>query len=245
MAISGGDLGMRIRGFTLAQIITYRECVFRDVLPAFGNPEERARRVAEEYFSRKTNEPAGENEDGSIERIAEDTVATGVAFYEGLISAQQTMKNLLAAGLFHLVEQQLAELCRDGASAVPPPAETNLGKVAAWYLEHFLLDLKSLGNWKIVDELRLVANTVKHAEISQTTRLRALRPELFQNPAYTELDQGLLVSGALELPVREPLAGSDLFVSGPLLKTYSQAAESLFVEIAKHFEARDDEYYPR
>ena len=215
MAVSGGYLGMRIRGLTLVQIITYRECTFRDVLPAFANPEERARGAVEEYFNRKTNEPAGENEDGAIEGIAEDAEAVGLAFYEGLVSAQQTMLNLLAVGLFHLVEQQLADLCRDRAFTVEPPAETNLGTVAAWYLDHFLLDLESLGNWKLVDELRLVANTVKHAEIGQTTRLRALRPELFHNPAYAEFDQDLAASGMGALPVRQPLAGSDLFVSAP------------------------------
>ena len=111
----------------------------------------------------------------------------GIAFYETMVSVRQAMLNLLAAGLFHLVEQQLAHSCRDGAFTIEPPHKTNLFEVSPWYREHFFLDLENLHNWGRVDELRLVTNTVKHAEINQIDRLRKLRPDLFRNPSYAEV----------------------------------------------------------
>jgi hypothetical protein len=88
-----------------------------------------------------------------------------------MVSVRQTMLNLVAAGLFHLVEQQLADFCRDGCFNVAPPS-TGLEKATAWYRDHFDLDLPSLRAWRNVDELRLVANAFKHAEGGSASKLR-------------------------------------------------------------------------
>jgi hypothetical protein len=47
-----------------------------------------------------------------------------------------------------------------------------LGK---WYGIHLRLDLKSLPAWSLIDELRMLANTVKHAEGSPMCRIRLER----------------------------------------------------------------------
>ena len=49
MSVSGGYLGIQIKHRALRSIIVYRECVFREVLPAFANLNERANRIATEY----------------------------------------------------------------------------------------------------------------------------------------------------------------------------------------------------
>jgi hypothetical protein len=245
--MSGGYLGMQIRHCALRPIIVYRECIFREVLPAFANLNERAQRVANEYFNRIGAEPAGEYESVDMADVAEAAEDKALAFYEMMVPVRQTMLNLLAAGLFHLVEQQLADSCRDASFTVDRPNDTKLSVVADWYREHFLLDLTTLPSWALVDELRLVANAVKHAEGSATERLRAIRPELFRNPDYAAIDDELRKEGIepLRTPVLLPLAGEDLFVSEGLLRTYGEAAESFLREIAAHFDAHDHEYYPR
>jgi hypothetical protein len=225
----------------------YRECVFREVLPAFANLSVRAERVADEYFNRIEAGPA-DDESVDMADVAEDAEERGQAFYETMGAVRHTMLNLLAAGLFHVVEQQLADSCRDASFTIARPDDTKISVVAKWYREHFLLNLETLPSWALVDELRLLANAVKHAEGPATKKLRAIRPELFRNPDYVALDDELSNEGG-EPPrtpvVFLPLAGEDLFVSEGLLRTYGEAVESFLKEIAAHFDAHDHEDYPR
>jgi len=113
--------------------------------------------------------------------VAEAAHDHSLRWYQMMVSVRQSMLNLLVSGLFHLAEQQLAESCRDASSHIEPPRDTKLGLVADWYRDHFQLDHKSLPSCGIFDELRLVANAVKHAEGSATRQLRAIRPELFRS----------------------------------------------------------------
>lgn len=97
-------------------------------------------------------------------------------------SLRQTMLNLLATGLFHLAEQQLAVLGQDAGFENRQPKSTTLEDVVKWYKSTLRLDLRSLSEWPLIDELRLVANTAKHAEGKSSDDLRILRPELFCDP---------------------------------------------------------------
>lgn len=107
---------------------------------------------------------------------------------------------------------------------------------------HLQLDLKTLPSWSAIDELRLVANAVKHAEGKASRQLERLRPELFRNPGYAEFykEHGL---DPYIGPVAAPLAGEDLFVSEVLLREYAGAAESFFGEIAAYFSAHGDDFF--
>jgi hypothetical protein len=49
------------------------------------------------------------------------------------------------------------------------------------------IDLASLAAWAKIDELRSVANSVKHAEGGSARQLRQVRPDLFQSPAFAEI----------------------------------------------------------
>jgi hypothetical protein len=62
MAVPGGYLKTQIERCALRPIVGYRECVFREVLPVFGNLNERAERVAKEHFNRIGAEAVGEEE---------------------------------------------------------------------------------------------------------------------------------------------------------------------------------------
>lgn len=70
-------------------------------------------------------------------------------------SLRQTMLNLLSAGLFHLVEQQLAAFGRDGGFIATAPSDTKMSELVKWYQVHIHVDLRSLPSWALVDELRL------------------------------------------------------------------------------------------
>ena len=80
-----------------------------------------------------------------------------------------------------MIEQQLADLTRDGAIE-GEVSDTKLQIVAEWYKAHFQVDLTQFPSWPVIEELRLVANTAKHAEGQSADQLRRIRPEIFHSP---------------------------------------------------------------
>lgn len=244
MAVTGSYLQSQIGGFIMEPVVVFREYIFSDVLPAFGNIEARADQMANDYYNRIGSQPAGEDCDIDMGSVAEDAQDYGVNWYQMMISLRQTMLNLLAAGLFHLVEQQLASISRDASFWAMPLKDTKLAVVAEWYSKYLRLNLMTLSSWPIIDELRLVANSVKHGEGSSMQQLRDLRPELFTNPVFAEIDKQLSLSANRTMRrVFAPLAGDEFFVTEKLLKRYAEAAESFFNEIAAHFKQHAEEYY--
>jgi hypothetical protein len=241
--MNGKYLQMAVDGHIVGPIIAFREYIFRDV-PAFGNLDLRAQQVADDYYNCAGSQPIGEYQDFDMADAAEAARDRSLSWYELMTSLRQTMRNLLAAGLFHLVEQQLATLCRDGLFRGYPVPETKLSNVAIWYQQHLRLEFASLPSWNLVEELRLVANAVKHGEGQATKKLEILRPEIFMNPDCADFYKDLAKSGLGRRVgrVSAPLAGEDLFVSELLLRKYAEGAESFFHEIAAHLEAHDDDY---
>ena len=240
LGMTGSYLASRI-GYIEGPIVAFRKYIFTDVRSAFGNLEERANKVATDYYNDVGSQPAYRDIDiGDVADAAQDE---SINWYEMMTALRQTMLNLVAAGLFHLTEQQLAALSQDASFASTPLKETKIDSVAAWYLAHLHLDIKSLPSWSLVDEFRLVANAVKHGEGSAARQLRTRRPELFSNPAYSAFYSQMRIM-PLQTSLVAPLAGDDLFVSEKLLRMYAEAAESLFGEIAEHFKAHGNDFYP-
>lgn len=160
-----------------------------------------------------------------------------------MITIRQTSLNLFAVGLFHLLEQQLADLCRDSTFGVEPPSDTALKNVSIWYYDNFDLDLSSLFIWPKIEQLRLLSNTVKHGEGVSATKLRSVRPDLFINPNLCELWRNFPEMIAAQ-NVRMRLAGEDIFVTTDIFSEFCLAANSLFTEIAEFFGCHENEEYP-
>ena len=238
-------MAMRARESALAHVTAFCDCVVVDVMPAIGNIEERAEQIADSEYERLCSLPAGEYCDGDMAAAAEAANDKGTHFFQTMAAVRQSVLNLFAAGLFHLVEQELADLCWDGAFLVPPPSDTKLEPVTEWYKKYFGLDLKSLPSWPVIDELRLVANTIKHGEGGSARALRARRPELLEHPLVRELMPDEAGGSPSTRLIRLPLGGEDLYVTEQLFQGYSEAASGLMREIVGHFEAHENEYYPR
>lgn len=230
--MNGSYLASRIRGLS-GPIIAFREYVFRDVIPAFSNLDARAEQVAHDYYNRIGSQPAGEYEIDMAD-VAEDAHRHSYDCWEMMTSLRQTMLNLMAAGLFHLVEQQLAILSRDGLFD-GPVRDTKLSIVAEWYQEQLGATLAEMPSWSTIDEMRLVANTVKHGEGNSARDLRAVNPALFTNPDYVEIlrSEGVGLDERLTRDsLAAPLSGEDFFVTEEVLHGYAVRAEAFFDEIA-------------
>jgi hypothetical protein len=242
MAVDGWYMEMRVWNSAVRYLSAYGECVHRDLLPVFANLEAKAEVVGEAEYNRLGSEPAGDNWDGDMATLAESAEEKAQAYYDTMAGLSQAVLNLFAVGLFHLLEQELADLCRDGAFIVPPPTDSKLYEVADWYRQHFDLDLRNLPSWSTMDELRLVANATKHAEGPAARQLRERRPELFHNPVLREMHTLL---DPVPWPIHRPLSGEDLYVTPKIFQQYAEAAINFASEIARHFEQHREEYYPR
>jgi hypothetical protein len=242
--MTGGYLASQVRQRAIRPILAFREYIFRDVVPNFSNLDQRADQVGNEYYERAVSKPADEDFDGDLSGFAEDAHDHALSWYEMMRSLRQTMLNLLAAGLFHLTEQQLAVLGQDAGFENRQPKNTTLEEVVKWYKSTLRMDLRALSEWPLIEELRLVANTAKHAEGKSSDDLRSLRPELFFDPSLDRMFEGAGIRDYfVNRPVSAPLAGEDLFVTENSLRDYAEGVEKLFREIAAHLDAKEDEYY--
>jgi hypothetical protein len=230
--MNGSYLASQVRRLS-GPIIAFREYAIRDVIPAFGNLDARAEQVANDYYNRIGSQPAGEYEIDMAD-VAEDAQQHSYDWWEMMASLRQTMLNLMAAGLFHLVEQQLATLSRDGIFD-GPVGDTKLSIVAEWYQRKLGTTLAEMPSWSTINEMRLVANTVKHGEGNSARDLREVNPALFNNPAYIEflrsegVDRGELLTRD---SLAAPLSGEDFFVTEEVLHGYAVRADAFFAEIA-------------
>lgn len=139
-----------------------------------------------------------------------------------------------------MVEQQLADITRD-AAIQKEVSDTGLDVVVKWYKKNYQLDLTQLASWSVIDELRLVANTTKHAEGSSAKQLRAKNPKLFQYPPFRKEP---LHHAILHATLSLPLGGDGLYVTGDEFRSYHKAVLELFEELRQYFEDHGDEYYP-
>jgi hypothetical protein len=219
-------------------LLAFNEDLFRDVLRAFDNLDERANKRANEFFCKY---PGNESTDpGDIADWANDQ---SLAWWETMFSLRQSMVNLLAAGLYHLTEQQLGALSHDcGYERV---RDTKLDVVKAWYMTNIGIDLATLRPWAKLQELRLVANSVKHAEGESAKTLRQLRPGLFQDPSLAQLRTEIGERWFhRQEPLAAPLAGEGLFVTEDVLREYCAAAVALFEGIVEFCEVHANDRFP-
>jgi hypothetical protein len=239
MAVDGRYLALQTRD-AAARIAAFSNFVLTQMVPPLtpAQLEARAEEVAEAEYTSIGSQPG----EGDMAAAAEAAEEKGQSFFNTMNAIGQTILNLLAVGLFHSLEQELADLCRDGSFLVPPPRDTKLEEVAKWYLQHFGLDLHSLTCWPMIDELRLCANTVKHAEGGSARQLREIRPGLFDHA----LRYGISPDEPTPAhPTYKPLSGEDLYVTEDVLREYGWAANRFMADIVAYFDAHANEYFPR
>ncbi len=242
MTVSGSYLAFQLRG-ALPFFRIYRDSIVTDALTGFVNLEQRADAVSDAAFKRMGSRPA-KDDSGDMDQEAEWAHEEGQAYYEAMTGLRQATINLLAAGLFHLLEQQLAKLTFDRKfrEIHLEPKKVKLETLAEWYKKHLDLDFKQLPKWDIVDQLRLVAGAVKHADGGSARELRDKREELFRPPGLDQLK--LPTPDYDNWPLRSPLSGEDLFVTEQIFSEYAHAAHDFVIAIVAHFQRNASKGYP-
>jgi len=192
-----------------------------------------AEAVTDEVAEKLSSMPADENMD--MAALAEDPQNAGVSHYVMLMGIRQGLINMFAAALYHTFEQHLLQFHR--REVLSPHEESNhsLFKVSALKirLQEHGIDLESLPSWRKLDELRLVANVVKHAEGDSAEQLRIARPDLFEAPSLNELDIEVTCG---KPTIFLPLAGEDLYVGAEDIRSYEKAIASFWDELVATLE---------
>lgn len=90
------------------------------------------------------------------------------------------------------------------------------------------IEIGTLPSYAKLDELRLLANTIKHAAGYSVEELRAKRPDIFVSPDIGKVGQPSIPNPSY-WPF-EPLSGQDIYVSPNDLEQYFDAADSFWRE---------------
>lgn len=213
----------------------FADCLGDKILPVFKNLDREAEKITQQEFKRLgyLADPT-QFDEGDIAEMASDK---GISYYLNMTGLLQGILNLFAVGAYHRFEQQLHMFYR--REVLPKEQEDDfsefgIGKIIE-RIKKSKIEITSFSNWPKVDELRLVANTVKHADGLSAKELKERRPDLFEPP---DLGVKKIMSGppASLRQVFQPLSGEDLFVSHEEIQSYSTAIKQFWVELANALE---------
>lgn len=211
------------------------------VLPAFSDISEEASKVEQDTADRLSR--ASDPEWYDPASIAEPAFHAGVDFYIMATGIAQGITNMFAAGLYHLFEQQLLKFHRRELLMryeEDDPALLTLSEAQKRLREHDEIDITTFASWGILQQLRLIANCVKHAEGPSCEQLKQTRPDLFVYPSSRKNEWDIAFAKAA--PVFQPLAGEDFFLTLDEFNKYVDAVKQFWAEFGEAFDRSE---YPR
>ena len=208
------------------------------LLPTFGDIASEADAVAQAKFD-DLGRSFCESDMGDAAETAHEE---GLEHYQRLTAVRQGLLNLMTAGMYQLFEQQVATFTRrqlltiyeerDAAFVRQISAPGRIIRELKQRLDEEGIDVERLRTWKTIEELRLVANTIKHGVGRSADELFERKPLLFLTPELrpTEIhgmedsNQQLLLPKARQTPrVDRPLGGEDLYITAADLSDYTEA----------------------
>ncbi len=225
-----------IRDVFIPELSLIQRAVLTRVLPAFNNIEAEAETAEREAWERLSTVAGADSDPAAHAEQARDA---GIERYLMLKSIRQATKNLFSVAVSHLVEQQQLFLLRRMFLPLDETDQHALLKHREFITRSNAagVNIQNLEGWVELEELRLVANAVKHAEGPAVAQLRNRRPDLFKSPVFSqEADTKLLTAQG---EVYRPLFGEDLFVTDADLDRYFLAAEQFWQAYAGRLEKLD------
>ncbi|SRR5713101_4879567 len=213
----------------IPEIEAYAACLTERLLSSFENLSDEANRVEQEEYERLCRLVPYEYDDASL---AEHAMDKAIAYIQTITGIKQGLINMFGAGLYHFFEQQLLSYHRreflfHNLEEHNDPDLLKVTKVCEICAENGI-DLKSIASWsRIYDELRLLANTVKHADGWACDQLRSQRPDLFRSPTSVKLGS-FLVSPV----VYQPLAGDGIYLSEEEFKRYTEDVKAFWPDFS-------------
>jgi len=204
------------------------------IVPAFDSIDKEADEVEREAFESPSVYIDPENYDPAD--AAENAFEKGLEYYEWMIGMLQGVINLFVAGLYHLFEQQLLLFYRQELLRLDEKNNINLLhlKKAKGRLSTHGIIVEKFNSWSKIDELRIVANTVKHADGTSAEELKSKRPDFFSKSSDSPVI-GFSAAG----PVLTPLAGDSVYITQIEFKKYVNSVKEFWREMCTALENQD------
>ncbi|HEX6371816.1 MAG TPA: hypothetical protein VF006_23035 [Longimicrobium sp.] len=158
-------------------VLRLRDTVKKRVFPAFDSAMDEAIAIADEELLR-LREKYKDDPDAII--TWEEAWEEGRVYLQDIDRLRNALKNMMTAALHHMFEQQLCELWSDLTYETTKDRETapTLREVVATFRDYGL-NCESFETWGTLEELRLVANVVKHGKGRASRELTAHNQKLF------------------------------------------------------------------
>ena len=205
------------------------------LLPTFDGIDAEAEALEERTYNDLLSMPFDpDSVDESM--LAESAFEAGYEHYSGMSAVRQALINSFAPLLYHTWEQQLLAFHRK--EVLHPREELDNRLLQMKVLQKRLLDkrfdITALSTWSTIDELRLVANTVKHADGESADQLKARQPKFF-DPQHAS---GKIAHIPLRYTPRvyRPMSGEDLYLTLDDLQTYGRATINFWDQFANGLE---------
>ena len=194
------------------------------------NIEAESKRISYEKWEEFMSTPGtGEENPGDFVDSALDA---GISHYGLMTGIRQGLLNLFAVALFHAFEQQILLFHRKNVLQVEEENDDKLFKMLEFQqrLEEFDIKITEFASWPKIDELRLLANAVKHAQGNSSHRLREVRPDLFEDPHTAD------ISMYSAPPIFQPLVGDGLYVALHDLGDYRNSLIRFWEDLAEQLQ---------
>ncbi len=214
----------------------FSRCLEEKIVPAFDSIENEADAVEREAFENQSDYIDPENYDPAD--AAENAFERGLEYYQWMKGTLQGVINLFTAGLYHLLEQQLLLFYRQELLSIDEKNNMSLlefNKAKSRLLTHGI-NIENFESWLKIDELRLVANTVKHADGSSAQNLQSRRPDLFSRSVTTSIMNSNITLG----PVFTPLTGDSVYITQSEFKKYVSSVKKFWKEMCVALEEQID-----
>lgn len=190
------------------------------LLPTFQKIDSEAENISNKVWQDMMSRPGTGDEDPAD--FAETAQDAGLSHYMLMVGIRQGILNMFSSVLYHTFEQQVLLFHR--RELLSPLEENNVRLFTLYSMRERLqsegIDITSFASWSDIDELRLVSNTVKHADGTSARKLNKRRPDLFANPILKEKGPRLSFD---TVHVFQPMVGEDVYVQVRDIKSYLKA----------------------
>jgi len=233
MRFSGRWAADYIRNMIVPDFRAFAEVVTKRLLPTFDTFDTEALKHGEEWFRAKASDldPLDDEQYEAASYFADKAMDKTLGFADMLMSMYFASIGLYSVGLFHLFEQHAADLPLHFLDGHSYSGEVKLKDVTDWLKADLSVDVEAFASWALIRELRLVANTIKHAEGGSAAALRRCRPELFVHPAAREGSEA--PPSPFHSRIRKPSFGEDLYPTPDDFSRYAEGVIAFWSELAE------------
>jgi len=214
-----------IRTVLIPEVEVWREMISNRLIPTFDNSESEAGEIADKVWDRLN---AMANDDFDPYTAAEMAEDKALDYYLTIRDARQSLINLSAVALSHLIEQHRNLILDDGILSIDEQGNKSL-YTSEKFIEGLLvegIDVANLKGWSFLQELRHVGNAVKHGEGRSMEYLRKSRSDLWERAS--SINSSPLPPPDHLPPILTPLTGVGLYLTETDLKNYFDAAVDFY-----------------